>query len=128
MESLREIITIISASLGFFATGIGFLIPLVKNIKAKNKLVSIKKLTSTLQSLIIDAEAFVNYSGAEKKEYVLTKANRFAIENKIPYNETELSDKIEELIVLSKEVNKRELFSVPSNTIKEKEVVSSIRI
>ena len=79
-------------------------------------------------SLIIDAEAFVNYSGAEKKEYVLTKANRFAIENKIPFNETELSDKIEELIILSKEVNKRELFSVPSNTIKEKEVASSIRI
>lgn len=128
MESLREIITIISASLGLFATIIGFLIPLIKNIKAKNKLVAIKKLTSTLQSLIIDAEAFVNFSGEEKKEYVLTKANRFAIDNKIPYNEADISEKIEKLICLSKEVNKRESTSVSPAPVQESKVVTSIRI
>lgn len=128
MESLREIITIISASLGLIATIIGFLIPLVKNIKAKNKLVAIKKLTSTLQSLIIDAEAFVNFTGTEKKEYVMTKANRFAIENKIPYNETDVSEKIEELICLSKEVNKRESTSVSPAPVQKSKVVTSIRI
>ncbi len=128
MESLREIITIISASLGLIATIIGFLIPLVKNIKAKNKLVAIKKLTSTLQSLIIDAEAFVNFTGTEKKEYVMTKANRFAIENKIPYNEADVSEKIEELICLSKEVNKRESTSVSPAPVQESKVVTSIRI
>lgn len=128
MESLREIITIISASLGLIATIIGFLIPLVKNIKAKNKLVAIKKLTSTLQSLIIDAEAFVNFTGTEKKEYVMTKANRFAIENKITYNEADVSEKIEELICLSKEVNKRESTSVSPAPVQESKVVTSIRI
>ncbi len=128
MESIREIITIVSASLGLFAAVIGFLIPLVKNIKAKNKLVAIKKLTSTLQSLIIDAENFVNFSGAEKKEYVLTKANRFAIDNKIPYNELDISEKIEELISLSKEVNKRDTISVSTAPTKESKVVTSIRI
>ncbi len=128
MDSIKEIITIVSACLGLLATAIGFLIPLVKNIKAKNKLTAVKKITSTLQSLIIDAEAFVNFTGTEKKEYVMTKANRYAIDNKIPYNEADISEKIEELISLSKEVNKRESTSVSPAPVQESKVVTSIRI
>ncbi len=128
MNSIKEIITIVSACLGLIATAIGFLIPLVKNIKTKNRLSAIKKLTTTLQLLIIEAEAFVNFTGTEKKEYVLTKANRFAIDNKIPYNETDVSEKIEELISLSKEVNKRESTPASSAPIQDSKVVTSIRI
>ncbi len=126
MDSIKEIITITSACLGLLATVIGFLIPLVKNVKTKNRLAALKKLTTTLQALIIDAEAFTNFTGAEKKEYVMTKANRYAIENKIAYNEQDVSDKIEELIKISKEVNKRDTSANSCNSIKE--AVTSIRI
>ena len=107
MENIKEIITIASACLGIIATITGFLIPLVKNVKAKNKLTALNKLSTTLQSLVVDAEAFTNFTGAEKKEYVMTKANRYAIENNIPYYESDVSEKIEEMVALSKEVNKR---------------------
>lgn len=123
MENIKEIITIASACLGLLATITGFLIPLVKNVKAKNKLTALNKLSTTLQSLIIDAETFTNFTGAEKKEYVMTKANRYAIEHKIPYDEQAVSDKVEDLVALSKEVNKRD-----GSPVSKQENVTSIRI
>lgn len=107
MENIKEIITVISACLGLVVTVTGFLIPLVKSVRAKSRLTALNKLTSTLQSLIVDAEGFTNFTGAEKKEYVMTKANRYAIENKIPYDEQSVSDRVEDMVALSKEVNKR---------------------
>ncbi len=123
MENIKEIITIASACLGLIATITGFLIPLVKNVKAKNKLTALNKLTTTLQAFIVDAETFTNFTGAEKKEYVMTKVNRYAMENKIPYDEQAVSDKVEEIVALSKEVNKRD--AVPAS---KRENVTSIRI
>lgn len=123
MENIKEIITIASACLGLLATITGFLIPLVKNVKAKNKLTALNKLSATLQALIIDAETFANFTGAEKKEYVMTKANRYAIEHKLPYDEQAVSEKVEDLVALSKEVNKRD--AVP---VSKQENVTSIRI
>ncbi len=124
MENIKEIITIASACLGLIATATGFLIPLVKNVKAKNKLTALNKLSTTLQAFIVDAETFTNFTGAEKKEYVMTKANRYAIENKIPYDEQAISDKVEEIVALSKEVNKRGTVS----TVSKESQVTSIRI
>lgn len=124
MENIKEIITIASACLGLLATVTGFLIPLVKNVKAKNKLTALNKLSTTLQAFIVDAETFTNFTGAEKKEYVMTKANRYAIENKIPYDEQAVSDKVEEIVALSKEVNKRGTVS----TVSKESQVTSIRI
>lgn len=115
MNNVEEIMTIISACIGLLATITGFLIPLVRSVKAKNRLIAINKLTTELQTLIIEAEAFVNFSGEEKKEYVMTKANRYAIDNKIPYNEQDVDKKIEDLVTLSKEVNKREDHSTRSS-------------
>ena len=57
---------------------------------------------------IQQAESFVHYSGAEKKEYVMTKANQYAIDNGIEFDQDMVSKKIEELVTLTKEVNKRE--------------------
>ena len=65
MENLEQIIAVASAGVGLLATLTGFLIPLVKNVKAKNKLMALKELSSVLQSLIMDAEQFVNFSGEE---------------------------------------------------------------
>ena len=51
------------------------------------------------------AESFANYSGEEKKEYVITKVNQFAIENGIKFDLQMVTEKIEEMIELSKKVN-----------------------
>lgn len=105
MSQIEEIITIITAALGLIITITGFLIPLVKSTKAKKSLVAVNKLTGALQNMVIEAEKFVNYSGEEKKQYVMTKAYKYAVENKIPYDENAVSEKIEDLVALSKQVN-----------------------
>lgn len=105
MSQIEEIITIISAALGLIITITGFLIPLVKSTKAKKSLIAVNKLTGALQNMVIEAEKFVNYSGEEKKQYVMTKAYKYAVENKIPYDENAVSEKIEDLVALSKQVN-----------------------
>lgn len=105
MENLEKIITLASAGIGLLLTITGFLVPLVKNVKAKNRLSALNKLATMLQSLIVDAETFTNFSGAEKKEYVLTKANRYALENNIPFDEASVDAEIEKIVKLSKNVN-----------------------
>lgn len=105
MSQIEEIITIITAALGLIITITGFLIPLVKSTKAKKSLIAVNKLTGALQNMVIEAEKFVNYSGEEKKQYVMTKAYKYAVENKIPYDENAVSEKIEDLVALSKQVN-----------------------
>lgn len=105
MENLEQIITIASAGIGLLVTITGFLIPLVKNVKAKNKLMALNQLGTLLKSLIAEAEQFVNFTGEEKKEYVLTKANRYALNNKLPFDESAIDDEIEKMVKLSKNVN-----------------------
>lgn len=105
MDDIKEIATVVSTCIGIIATISGLVIPLVKNVKAKHKLTALNKFASVLQNLISDAECFTNFTGAEKKEYVLTKANRYAIENKMDFDEEAISAKIEELVDLSKKVN-----------------------
>lgn len=124
MEEIEQIIIIAANCLGLVGTITGFLIPLVKNVKAKNKLIAINKLTATLQTLVVEAEEFTDFTGTEKKEYVMTKANRYAIENKIPFDEQVVSAKVEDLVSLSKEVNV-ETRSTQSSATAE---LSSIRI
>lgn len=105
MKHLEQIITIASAGVGLLATVTGFLIPLVKNVKAKNRLTALNKLSVLLNSLIVEAEQFANFTGAEKKQYVLTKANRYALENNIPFEESTVDAEIEKIVKLSKNVN-----------------------
>ncbi len=115
MENIKELITIASACLGFIATLTGFLIPLVKNVKAKNKLKSLNKLSVALQAFVVEAEQRVNFTGEEKKQFVLTKANRYALDNKIPFNEQSVDGEIESLVALSKSVNKRGVLPAAEN-------------
>lgn len=54
------------------------------------------------------AEQIVNFKGADKKEWVLTKINQACIEAGIPFDTDMASDIIEGIIALSKQVNSRE--------------------
>ena len=119
MENIQELITLASAVLGIIVTATGLLIPLVKNAKARKSLAALNKLGEVLQKFVIEAETFTNFTGAEKKEYVMTKANRYAIDNKISYDENAVSEKVEDLVALSKQVNnKRSDLSENKTTIR----------
>ena len=72
------------------------------------KFINSKKLNKKIIDLIKIAKEFTNYSGLEKKEYVLTKLNQLSIDNKFNFYIEKASSKIEELISLSKNVNAKE--------------------
>lgn len=81
------------------------------------------ELCNVLLPYIEKAEKFVNYTGEEKKEYVMTQVNRYALENGIKFDYNVVSSKIEEYIELSKEVNAK-LTAKPLST--QKSVVIKI--
>ena len=108
MEKLEVIISLAGTAVGFLVTAITFLVKFIKNAKAKKIAEQTVKIGNAVLLYIKQAENFLNYSGAEKKEYVLTKANQFAIAQGIAFNAVAVGEKIEELVKLSKEVNKRD--------------------
>lgn len=97
-------------SITLLSIGLSLMIVLFKNVKSKrlrriaNKLIVFSKIT---QELVIQAEEFIHFKGAEKKEWVKTKINQYAIDHKLPYDEHEIDNMIEEFIHVSKNVNRR---------------------
>jgi len=120
MENLELIISLSSAVLGLIVTTVTFLAKFIKNAKLKKVAQQTIELCNILLPYIEQAEKFVNYSGEEKKEFVMTKAGQYAIEHNIKFNEELVSNEIENLVQLSKHVNRREkdkkkVFTVPVN-------------
>ncbi len=107
MENIEIIVSIASAALGLLVTTVTFISKFVTNAKAKKAMENIVKIGNAVIPYIREAEAFAHYSGEEKKQFVMTKANRFAINNDLEFDEQAVSDKIEELVALTKQVNKR---------------------
>lgn len=105
MENLEIIISVAGAALGLLVTTVTFLSKFIRNAKGKKIAENIIKIGNAMIPYIQEAETFLNYSGEEKKQYVMTKANQFAIDNNIPFDAEAVSDKIEELIGLTKQVN-----------------------
>lgn len=60
---------------------------------------------SKLAELVEKAETFTNYSGAEKLNYVLTNYKLDCINNGIKYDEAAVTEQIEKIINLTKNVN-----------------------
>ena len=116
MEQIEVIVSIAGTALGLLVTAATFLIKFIRSAKGKRAAEQVIKIGEALTPYIEQAEKFMNYTGAEKKEYVLTKANQFAIEKGIDFNATEVSAKIEELVALTKQVNKRDKDRYAQNT------------
>lgn len=108
MENLSLILSTIATAIGLLITTLTFLLKFIKSAKAKKIAENIISIGNAIIPYIEQAELFANYSGAEKKEYVMTKANQFAIKNSINFDANLVSEKIEELVKLSKEVNSRD--------------------
>lgn len=101
---IKEVLAVIASLI----VGIIVLITkLVKAVKSKNQLSNIFSIEEKTLEFIYEAELFLNYSGEEKKEWVKTKVNQFAIENKLNYDSKFVGILIEKLVDLSKNVNKR---------------------
>jgi len=108
MQNLPTIISISCTALGLLVTAITFIVRFIKSLKEKRLAQDTLKICEALKGFVASAEKFLNYSANEKKEFALTKANQFAIDNKMAFNAAFIGGKIEELIRLSKEVNVRD--------------------
>lgn len=106
--STREIIWIIGAILSICATGIPSIIGLIRKTKQFVKERNWNKVMEVLPKLISEAEQFVNYRGQEKKEFVKSRLAIFAVKNKIVFDEARFETAIDNIVRLTREVNKRE--------------------
>ena len=107
IENLELLISIAGTILSLLLTCIICFVKAIRSSKQKKELQDNATLMDAVGPLMEIAEKYENYSGEEKKQFVLTKINQLAIENNLKFNAEEISKKIEELITLSKEVNNK---------------------
>lgn len=110
--------------LGYVSLGITIIIAVVIKVKTakKNNLneeekaklekwvkraEQLNQIQKEIMSYIPLAEQFVNFESKDKKEWVLTKANQFCLNNGIPYDDDKATEILEHAIDLTKSVNKR---------------------
>ena len=105
MENAELVLSFIGTALSLAAMCALFIIKLIRAAMAKKRTQEGAMLLDAVVPLMEIAEKFVNFSGEEKREFVLTKLNQFALENGLNFNAETISTKIEELIELTKRVN-----------------------
>ncbi len=105
MENLELILSLAGTALSLFIACVLFIVKIIRGYITKKKLKNSYVLLDAVAPLMEIAEQFTHYSGEEKKEYVMTRVNQFALENKIKFDSEAVNEKIEELIGLSKKVN-----------------------
>lgn len=116
LETTKEIIAVVSAAIGALATGIPFLIGFIRKARQLVKERNWSKITEILPSLIIEAEKFLNYTGSEKKEYVKSRLAVYTTENKFAFDEAKFDIAIDDIVKLTKEVNRRDKDKVGTGT------------
>lgn len=116
-EKIEVILSIMAPLLTLLCTTIVFFQKFVKNKRLKYMLEHAEKITKMIIPYIVEAEELINYTGVEKKEYVMTKLNQYAIENKLKFDSNIISSKIEELLSMSKKVNYKD--DIDNNVEKE---------
>ena len=75
-------------------------------------------ICKNIQPLVVKAEQFRNFSGAERKEWVMTQLRIVALENSIVFDESAVSEKVEEVVSTTNKVNVNK--NVSRETIVEK--------
>lgn len=116
-ENIQVYLSFLAPCVTLLFTTVVFLQKFVKNKKLKKILEKAEEITREIIPCITEAETFSHYTGKEKKEYVMTKLNQYAIENKITFNEEVASARIEELIALTKNVNSNSTLEKETNAI-----------
>jgi hypothetical protein len=126
LKNIEIILSLAGTSLGLFITVLTFVMKTIKSVKAKKALEQAIKIGNAVLPFIREAEKFTSYTGLEKKAYVMTKANQFALSNRIPFKEIQVSEKIEELVALTKQVNIKSTTKEKAEIKKEIQAISKI--
>lgn len=105
MKDLEIMLSLIGTVIGLLITVLTFVVKTINNTKAKKIAEAAVKIGNAILPFIHEAEKITTYSGEEKKTYVMTKASQFAAENHISFDAEQVSEKIEELVTLTKQVN-----------------------
>lgn len=105
MEILKDVMTILIPIIPFAITTLTFLLKFIGTKKSKKAAENLQRVSDIIVPYIIEAETFLNYSGKEKKEYVMTKATKFAVENGIKFDEEKISELVEQFVAMTKNVN-----------------------
>lgn len=103
--NLELFLSLLGTLLGFAISLLTLILKLSKNKKVRKAAEQLLIITDQLNQCILEAEQFKNYTGQEKKNYVLTKMNQFSIDNHIQYDQEYISNRLEEMIHLTKNVN-----------------------
>ena len=110
--NISEILTWVVFGLSFLSGLVSILIPYLKTAKAKKNaecvvkaLTGMEVIINSIQPLVIRAEQFRNFSGAEKKEWVMTQLRIIALEKNLIVDEKLVSDKVEEIVATTNKVN-----------------------
>jgi len=119
MENLHIILSLSGSTLGLLVTTLTVLYRLIKSSKARKHAEQAIQISNAVLPFIREAEHFKDFDSIEKKVYVMTKANQFAIRNKIFFNEEKVGERVDELVDLTKCVNKPCIASAPQKTVKE---------
>ena len=105
MTNLHIILSLSGTTLGLLVTVITLIYRGIKISKSRKRCEQSMQIANAVLPFIREAEKFPAYSGVEKKAYVMIKASQFAMQNKIKFNEAQVSSRIEELVALTKQVN-----------------------
>lgn len=110
MENAEIIISLAGTVISLIIAVITFIAKFLKSEKAKTTAENIVQICDEILPLIKQAEQFVNFSGQEKKEYVMTLMRKYALDNGIYLDCQMLAEKIDELVALTKNVNVKDSY------------------
>lgn len=102
---LEFVLSMIGTILGMVITILTFIIKLSKSKKVRKTAEEMLVVSNKLCEYVEIAEGFKNYTGEEKKNFVLTKMNQYSIDNNIKFDSNYIIEKLESLIETTKKVN-----------------------
>ena len=105
IEMIMQIIYITLIALSLLSSILTIIIKYAKNGKLKTKAQNAYTIVKKIQDLIINAESFVNYTGKEKINFVITRMKEFSLANNLSLDESYITELVEDEIKLSKNVN-----------------------
>jgi ABC-type transporter Mla subunit MlaD len=108
LDLVADVIKITAVAIPFVITATTYIAANSKNKRLKKAAENVNKIAKAAQTYVTDAEQFINFSGTEKKTWVLTKINQYAIQSGIPFDEDQASEIVEEIVTITKKVNQRD--------------------
>ena len=130
--NISEILTWVVFGISFLSGLVSILIPYLKTAKAKKNaekfvkaLSGLELICKNIQPLVVKAEQFRNFSGVERKEWVMTQLRIIALKNSIVFDESAVSEKVEEVVSTTNKVNVNK--NVSSETIDTKNEIQTVQ-